>query len=84
MDKTKKLYDLAVKGMKLSRKHKIICNKIGIILQNIHPDLEEHMRDGYSFLDEMVDYGEFFTKEDIKKQIEQAMKELEEVSEPRF
>ncbi len=74
MELTDNLYKKIKRARKLSLEQTKICNIIGKFLESIHPNLEEEMRDGHSFLDEMMDYGNgFYTKKEIGTQIKNAL-----------
>jgi len=73
----KKILELSEMGYSLSLSHRKVVNQISEILEKINPELEESLRKGYSFLDTMADYGECrYSEEQIKKQIEQGIKEI--------
>ena len=73
----KRILDLATRGKNHSKKHRKLSNEVGEILNKINPDLEEQLRDGHSFLDEYMDYGNGTTSVDsIKREINEALKEL--------
>lgn len=66
----KTISKLALKSYRLAITQRDTAGIIGRILEKIHPELEEELRDGHSFLDEMMDYGNCVDDEDeILKQI---------------
>ena len=77
----KKIYKLALKSQKLATIQRKTTNTVGDILEKIHPQLEEELRDGYSFLNEMMDYGDaIYNENEIIRQIESALSSLKEKS----